>query len=237
MKRSLVASLVGLAALVALASACNSGSSGPIPGAKSASDVQSAGMAQSFAGKNKCNPRSVDRPFVIEWDATDMSSFESRAANDVIFVKYEGCDLKIVDACVHDSERGSFGSYRPVEWTSGSVESLDVNNEGDLYAKLPLGAATLGGRVEGGEKFHMEYFVSGTRSATRESVHRGDLAKVSACGVAFGEQDRARPHSGERQCRCRDTWRSLVGRDRDQRHDHPDLVPGVSAMATSPAEA
>ena len=53
--------------------------------------------------------------------------------------------------------------------------------------------------------------------------------------VALGQQDRARPHSGERQCRCRDTWRSLVGRDSDQRHAHPD--PGVSAMATSPAEA
>ena len=110
-----------------------------------------------------------------------MSSFESRAANDVVFVRYEGCDLQIVDGCSSDSVRGSFGSYKPVEWTSGSVESLDINNDGDLYAKLPLGAASLGGRVDGGEKFHMEYFVSGTRSATRESIHRGDIARVAAC--------------------------------------------------------
>ncbi len=64
----------------------------------------------------------------------------------------------------------------------------------------------------------------------REAVH-----EVPARRVALGQQDRTRPHSGERQCRCRDTWRSLVGRDSDQRHDHPD--PGVSAIATSPAEA
>jgi len=64
---------------------------------------------------------------------------------------------------------------------------------------------------------------------------RGEpVDEVPAGLVALGQQDRTRPHSGERQCRCRDTWRSLVGRDSDQRHAHPD--PGVSAMATSPAE-
>ena len=104
-----------------------------------------------------------------------------RSANDVIFVKYEGCDLKVIDSCVNDSVKGSFGSYKPVEWTSGSLEALDINNSGDLYAKLPLGAATLGGRVEGGEKFHMEYFVSGTRTATRDTIYRGDLANVKSC--------------------------------------------------------
>jgi hypothetical protein len=173
--------IFGLSALASVLAACAGGTSGPMPGTKSAGDVQTAGLSQTAVGKNKCDPKSANRPFVIEWDATDMSSFESRASNDVVFVKYEGCDLQIVDGCSSDSERGAFGSYKPVDWTSGSVESLDINNDGDLYAKLPLGAASLGGRVEGGEKFHMEYFVSGTRSATRESVHRNDIARVAAC--------------------------------------------------------
>jgi hypothetical protein len=138
-------------------------------------------MAQTFAGQNKCNAKTHDRPFIIEWDATDASSFEARAANDVILVRYEGCDLKVLDSCANDSVKGSFGSYKPVEWTSGSLEALDINNEGELYAKLPLGAVSLGGRVQGGEKFHMEYYVSGTRSATREAVYRGDLDKVPGC--------------------------------------------------------
>jgi hypothetical protein len=30
-----------------------------------------------FAGKHKCSSENHDRPFLIEWDATDMSSFES----------------------------------------------------------------------------------------------------------------------------------------------------------------
>lgn len=138
-------------------------------------------MGETFAGKNRCNPKEHERPFIIEWDATDMSSFEARAANDVVFVRYQGCDLIVIDSCVDDSLKGSLGSYRPIEWTSGSVESIDINNEGELYAKLPLGAATLGGRVQGGEKFHMEYFVTGTRTATRDGIHRGDLAKIPGC--------------------------------------------------------
>ena len=49
---------------------------------------QSRLMGQTFAGANKCNPENHLRPFIIEWDATDMSSFESYAANDIVFVKY-----------------------------------------------------------------------------------------------------------------------------------------------------
>lgn len=151
-----------------------------LPAGATRESGQSTLMDKSLAGQ-KCSPKNHERPFVIEWDATDMSSFESRAANDVIFVKYEGCDLKVLDSCVNDSIKGSLGSYKPVEWTSGSVESLDISNEGDLFAKLPLGAATLGGRVSGGEKFHMEYYVSGTRSATRDTVYAKDLEKIPGC--------------------------------------------------------
>jgi hypothetical protein len=133
------------------------------------------------AMKSKCDAKNHERPFIIEWDATDMSSFESRASNDLIFVKYEGCDLVVLDHCNDDSIKGSFGSYKPVEWTSGSLEKLDINDELELAAKLPLGVATLGGRVASGEKFHMEYYVAGTRSATRDAVYREDLKKLEGC--------------------------------------------------------
>lgn len=142
---------------------------------------QSALMEKTFAGANKCNPKNHDRPFVIEWDATDMSSFESKAASDVVFVKYEGCDLHVLDACSNDSVKGSLGAYGAIDWTSGSVEKIDIANEGELFAKLPLGVNSLGGRVQGGEQFHMEYYVSGTRKATRGEIFASDLEKLPGC--------------------------------------------------------
>lgn len=142
---------------------------------------QSRLMSQTFAGQNACNPDNHLRPFIVEWDATDMSSFESYAANDIVVVRYEGCTLTVLDECRNDSIRGSQGSYRPPEWTSGSLETIDISNEAELVAKLPLGAASLGGRVEGGESFHMEYYVAGTRNATRDSVYFADIASNPGC--------------------------------------------------------
>ena len=163
-----------------LGAAC--GGSPTIPGVTpSRESGQSSLMGETFAGANKCNPANHERPFIIEWDATDMSSFEARAANDVVIVKYVGCDLKILDSCNDEQARGSLGAYKPPEWTAGSLEKIDIASEGELFAKLPLGAATLGGRVQGGEKFSMEYYVSGTRTSTRPAVYKADIAKNPGC--------------------------------------------------------
>lgn len=164
-----------------LVAACGS-SSVPTPASPPPRESgQSRLIEKTFAGKNRCNPQDHARPFVIEWDGTDISSFESRATTDVIFVRYEGCNLQVIDTCTNDDVRGSLGAYGPVDWTSGSVEKVDIMNEDELYAKLPLGANTIGARVQGGERFHMEYFVSGTRKATRPAVYRGDLDKLPGC--------------------------------------------------------
>ena len=142
---------------------------------------QSGLMDETFAGKNACSPKNHLRPFIIEWDGTDMSSFESYAANDIVVVRYEGCELQILDECRNDSIRGEQGAYKPVEWTAGALEKINISNQGELYAKLPLGAASLGGRVSGGEKFAMEYYVAGTRNATRDAVYTADIASNPGC--------------------------------------------------------
>ncbi len=179
MSRHFAFSLLLLGTLMALGPAC--GSSAIRPSGPARESGQSHLIEKSFAGKNRCNPQDHTRPFVIEWDGTDISSFESRATTDVIFVRYEGCNLHVLDACTNDAVRGSLGAYGAVDWTSGSVEKVDILNEDELYAKLPLGATVLGARVQGGERFHMEYFVSGTRKATRPAVYRSELDRVPGC--------------------------------------------------------
>lgn len=142
---------------------------------------QSELMSQTLAGQDTCDPKSHKRPFIIEWDGTDMSSFEQHAANDLVFVRYEGCELQVLDECRNESIRGEQGAYKPVEWTSGSLERIDIGSEAELYAKLPLAKVSLGARVAGGETFHMEYYVAGTRTATRDAVYENDLAGRYGC--------------------------------------------------------
>jgi len=166
--------------VAALALASTSCTKTPKAGGSRASG-QSNLIEQTAAGQNACDPDNHKRPFIIEWDATDMSSFEALANDDVVIVRYEGCTLTVLDECVNESVRGDQGSYLPPQWTSGSLEAIDISNEGELHAKLPLGSATLGGRVSGGEKFHMEYYVAGTRNATRDAVYRADLESNPGC--------------------------------------------------------
>lgn len=142
-------------------------------------------MDKTTAGANRCVvTKSHERPFVIEWDATDLASFEAKAAHDVVFVRYAGCHLTVLD-CADASLRGRLGAYRAPEWTSGTVEGFDMKTEQDLYAQLPLGAASLAGRLESGESLRLRYFVSGVAVATRDAVSKRDLPLRCAGATHF----------------------------------------------------
>jgi hypothetical protein len=150
-----------------------------------APEPKSTLMDQTTAGENRCVvTKSHDRPFVIEWDATDLASFEAKAAHDVVFVRYEGCHLTVLD-CSDAGLRGALGAYRAPEWTSGTVEGFDMQNQQELYANLPLGAAQLSGRLENGEALRLRYYVSGVAVATRDAVGKGDLPAKCADATHF----------------------------------------------------
>ncbi|MFT3771256.1 MAG: hypothetical protein QM820_38060 [Minicystis sp.] len=142
-------------------------------------------MDRTTAGQDRCIlARSHDRPFVIEWDATDLASFEAKAARDVVFVRYEGCRMAVVYGCSDDGLPGRYGTYAPPRFTSGTLEQVSIKDEGELYAQLPLGAASLAGRVQAGQSLQMRYYVTGVAMATRDSVYRGDLAGNPRCAGA-----------------------------------------------------
>jgi hypothetical protein len=175
MHRSLLALPFSFGTLALLVSACGSGHI-PAPNA----DL----VAGTTIGDHRCKVgQTDDRPFVVEWDSTDLASFEAKAQRDIVFVKVAGCELKVLD-CKDDGIGGKYGIYNAVAWTSGSVEGFEIKNEGDLYAKLPLGAVQLAGSVNAGNALHLKYFVSGSRPADRNIVYRGDLAGNPLCGDA-----------------------------------------------------
>jgi hypothetical protein len=138
-------------------------------------------VAQTTAGKYRCESSSGDdKPFVVEWDATDSAAFEARASRGVLFVRYQGCDLKVLDRC-EGSYPAELGTYNQPTFTSGSVQGFDIKNTGELYAQLPLGVASLSGKVEGGQELHLKYWVSGLVQATRDRHYKRALDKFPAC--------------------------------------------------------
>ncbi len=170
--------LISVASL-GFAAACGSGMTAPTMQGRQ-------GLLSQTAVAKKCEEaaKGHDRPFVVEWDATDLASFEAKAARDTIFVKYEGCKLQVLDRCSDQVTPGKFGAYGTPQFTSGTVQSMDVTNEGELYAKLPLGAANLSGRVQAGEALHLKYFVSGVAQDTRDAIYTGDIKANPGCAEA-----------------------------------------------------
>src|SRR5262249_2620011 len=79
---------------------------------------------------------------------------------------------------------GRYGAYNPIVNTSGSVEGFDIENETELYAKLPLSVAQLESRVVSGDKLHLKYFVSGTAISTKDVVYASDIADNPRCKAA-----------------------------------------------------
>jgi len=145
-----------------------------------------AGMLSQTAVAQKCEDaaKGHDRPFVVEWDATDLASFEAKAARDTMFVKYEGCSLDVLYGCSDPNKAGWLGAYGAPQFTSGTVQGFDMKNEGELYAKLPLGAASLSAKVVAGEMLHLKYFVSGVATSSRDAIYRADLDAIAACAGA-----------------------------------------------------
>lgn len=141
------------------------------------------GMLSQTAIAKKCEEAKEghDRPFIVEWDATDLASFEVAARQRTMFVKYEGCSLKVLYECRDPNLSARFGAYGTPEFASGTLQGFDIKNQGELYAKLPLGAASLSGRLEEGESLHLKYFVTGVATNTRESIYRNELSSAASC--------------------------------------------------------
>ncbi len=143
-------------------------------------------MLSQTAIAKKCEQaaKGHDRPFVVEWDATDLASFEALAHRDTVVVKYQGCDIEVLDQCTDPNIPGKLGAYGLPQFTSGTVQGFDIANQGELYAKLPLGAASLSGKVEAGEALHLKYFVSGVATDSRATLYMSDIEKMPGCAGA-----------------------------------------------------
>jgi hypothetical protein len=133
-------------------------------------------------GQNRCpNADGEARPFVVEWDATDLATFEAKSSRDLVFVKYAGCEVELLYGCSDNGVPGRYGAYADPVFTSGTVESFEMRNQDELYAKLPLGAVNLSGKVEIGQTLELLYFVSGAVTSTRNYVERAVIADNGRC--------------------------------------------------------
>lgn len=151
-------------------------------GSTTGGDDAASLMADTTAGQRRCvSAGDEEKLFVVDWDATDASSFQARADRDIVFVHYEGCSMRIVEGCSDGSLAGRYGSYRTPVFTSGARDAFTVSTEDELHTKLPLGVATLGAELSTERRLELSYHVAGTALATRDEVYASELATNPRC--------------------------------------------------------
>ena len=92
--------------------------------------------------QGKCHvAASQMSPLVTEWPAAEKANLEVLLRSGAVVVAYSGCAMKVLPECRVK------GVYRWLR-TTPSRDLLEINNEDELYAKLPLGAASLEGELK-----------------------------------------------------------------------------------------
>ncbi len=102
-------------------------------------------------------------PLVVEWPGTSKVDFESSSKRGVVVVSYVGCNMKILSGCQAE------GAYDYTAVTPAR-DRLEMKNQNELYARLPLAAASLKGELSQGAALELEYIAVGQRIANKPPV-------------------------------------------------------------------
>jgi hypothetical protein len=112
-------------------------------------------LPRAPAEQAKCRvAASQSSPLVTEWPASEKANLEVLLRNGTVAVAYSGCAMRLLPEC---RVNGEYHWQR----TTPASDSLDINDADELFAKLPLGAASLESELKRSGKLSVKTTVSG----------------------------------------------------------------------------
>jgi hypothetical protein len=128
------------------------------------------------AGQAKCSiQKSQSKPLVVEWPSPDRLELENTIRQGLAVVHYAGCEISLLNRCRVASRYSYLGATQ-------SEDRIEVKDEDDLYANLPLGAASLEGKLHRAGRLTVDMNVVGRFQAERPKVWADELQ--GECGGA-----------------------------------------------------
>jgi len=109
-------------------------------------------------------------PLITEWPAPEKANLEALLMEGTVAVAYSGCSMRVLPQC---RPRGHY----TWQHTTPTADVININNEDELYSKLPLGAVSLEGELKREGKLEMKTVVSG-----QVRLVEGNPADVSSEG-------------------------------------------------------
>src|SRR4029077_2721031 len=110
-----------------------------------------------------------------EWPASEKANLEVLLRTGAVAVAFSGCSMRVLPEC---KVRGVYQWTR----TTPSTDSLEINDSDELFAKLPLGAASLEGELKRSGKLSVQTTVSGQLRLENASI--AEVPRDGACAQA-----------------------------------------------------
>jgi hypothetical protein len=114
-------------------------------------------------------------PLLTEWPASEKASLEAMLRGGAVAVEYSGCSMRVLTQC---RLGGAYGWQR----TTPASEVLEIKNEDELWAKLPLGAVSLEAELSRKGNLTVKTMVSG--HLRLDGLLPGDIPRDAACARA-----------------------------------------------------
>ncbi|MBC8071634.1 MAG: hypothetical protein IAG13_25130 [Deltaproteobacteria bacterium] len=144
----------------------------PLAGCTPSKATRTPGNLPSVAdetGQSKCKVNaSSNKPLVVEWAAADRTQVEAGARRGIVAVRYVGCEMELLPACVLP---GSYGYIA----TSAKRENVKVISQDELYAQMPVGALKLEAKLEREGELNVEMMIVGRKDADKTDFTTADL--------------------------------------------------------------
>jgi len=118
---------------------------------------------------------SQSSPLVTEWPASEKANLEVLSRSGAVAVAYSGCSMRVLAEC---RVRGEYQWTR----TTPGTDSLEINDADELYAKLPLGAASLEGELKRTGKLSVQTMVAG--QLRLQGTSPADIPNEGPCAQA-----------------------------------------------------
>ncbi len=155
-------------AVFAFAFALSSGCAGPRYAGPSIPELGGR-EARCRVGSGRSNP------LVTEWPASEKANLEALMAGGAVAVEYTGCSMRVLTQC---RLRGAYAWQR----TTPASDTVEIEDEDQLYAKLPLGAVSLEGELKRTGKLTVYTSVSGQMRLTGTTP--AEVPTVGECARA-----------------------------------------------------
>ncbi|HEY0467600.1 MAG TPA: OmpA family protein [Polyangiaceae bacterium] len=176
MRLTRAASYSALAAFVSGLSAC-------APPANLAGETPKSptSTGEAFEGTPCSAVRPQTEPDLMAWDPGSRANLNRLRGAGVVAVRYEavGCNVKLelLSHCIGPASKYQFSPY-------SANQRKVAHNASELFAQLPIGAASLGADVKGGRALRTDYILAGQYALPPDASFRAADLKGVDCARA-----------------------------------------------------